>query len=620
VDKQLLDLLEKGFQQQQTGNLSQAEQTYLSVLEHDRDNVHALNLLGMLCVNDFRPDEAVFFITKALKKNSNNPESHANIALAFKDQGNFEKAREHFRQSIRLHPENPTALNNLGNVLREMNQPENAAKVYERALRLAEDFAECWSNLAAALKESEQFKAAHRAVQRALDLSPDIAQAHNNKGDILLAEAKYQQALLSYQQAIVLNPKYTTALINMAKAQRDMDDPDAALETLQKALQMDPQNPEAHHVKGVLLEQTGEPEQAATCFQKAIDLAPGMTIAHYFLAQIKGRESSDAELAAMLSVWGSTQMLANDKMYLAFGLARVYEQRQQYDEAFAYLEKGNRIKADLRPYNDEETRIYIDSLVSSATTAATRLEANTGNPDSRLVFVLGMPRSGTSLTEQILASHSEIAGAGELSYAYDMVHLIRDITHKKFPDNMASLTAHQYRELGEYYLSRHHVGNLKHQYLVDKTPLNFQYIGVLGLVFPNAKFIHCHRDAVQNCFSIHKMPFDQKQTYAHDLTALGKYYKRYRHLMQCWHELFPGRILDVAYEDTVTDIETQSRCMLKFLDLDFEDSVLQFHKTERLVKTPSAGQVRQPIYSDAMQSWKKYEKHLQPLIAALKAD
>lgn len=620
MDKQLLTLLEEGFQQQQAGNLPQAEKTYLSVLEGDRNNVHALNLLGMLCVNDFRPDEAVYFISKALNSHPNNPESHANIALAFKDQGNFEKAREHFRQSIRLNPDNPDTQNNLGNVLREMNQPQNAVKVYQRALRLKDDFAECWSNLAAALKESEQYSDAHRAVERALKLTPDFAQAHNNKGDILLAEAKYQDALGSYQRATEINPKYTAALINMAKAQRDMDDPVAALGTLQKALEMEPKNPEAHHVMGVLLEQTGEPEQAAICFQKAIDQAPGMTIAHYFLAQIKDRKSSNAEFEAMLSTWDNSHMLPNDRMYLAFGLARVYEQRQRYDDAFTYLEKGNRIKAEIRPYDDEETRVYIDSLVNSANTAAKRLDTSAGNIDSRPVFVLGMPRSGTSLTEQILASHSEIAGTGELSYAYDMVHLIRDMTNKAFPDNMASLTADQYRELGDYYLSRHNATNLRQQYLVDKTPLNFQYIGVLGLVFPNAKFIHCHRDPVQNCFSIHKMPFDEKQTYAHDLTALGKYYKRYKHLMQCWHSLFPGRILDVAYEDTVTDIETQSRRMLAFLDLDFEDSVLQFHKTERLVKTPSAGQVRQPIYSDAMQSWKKYEKHLQPLITALKAD
>jgi hypothetical protein len=228
-----------------------------------------------------------------------------------------------------------------------------------------------------------------------------------------------------------------------------------------------------------------------------------------------------------------------------------------------------------------------------------------------------MPRSGTSLTEQILASHSEVAGAGELSYAYDMAHRIRDITQQAFPDNMKLLSAQQLLELGEYYLSRHKPDNLAHRYVVDKTPLNFQYIGLLGLALPGAKFIHCHRDPVQNCFSIHKMPFDKKQAYAHSQEALGLYYNRYWKLMQRWKAQFPGRILDVRYEDTVAYIETQGRRMLDFLDLPFEESVLDFYKTKRLVKTPSASQVRQPIYGDAVQAWRKYEQHLGPLIEAL---
>jgi len=310
-------------------------------------------------------------------------------------------------------------------------------------------------------------------------------------------------------------------------------------------------------------------------------------------------------------------MLPNDRMFMAFGLARAYEQRKQYDKAFEYLEMGNRVKAEMQPYDDADTGKFVDSLADCAEAVAARLGLEAGCPDPRPVFILGMPRSGTSLTEQILASHSEVAGAGELSYAYDMAHRIRDITQQAFPDNMKLLSAQQLLELGEYYLSRHKPDNLAHRYVVDKTPLNFQYIGLLGLALPGAKFIHCHRDPVQNCFSIHKMPFDKKQAYAHSQEALGLYYNRYWKLMQRWKAQFPGRILDVRYEDTVADIETQGRRMLDFLDLPFEESVLDFYKTKRLVKTPSASQVRQPIYGDAVQAWRKYEQHLGPLIEAL---
>lgn len=617
MNNDIMDLLENGFRLQQEGQLANAEQAYLKVLKRDRENIHALNLLGMLCVNDFRPDEAVYFISKALRKAPSNPESHANIALAFKDQGNFKKSAEHFRQSLKLDPHNAVVLNNYGNVLRELSKPWEAVKAYEQALNLKGDFAECWSNLAAALNESEQYKRAYQAAARAIQLEPRLAQAYNNLGDTYLAEAKYQESFESYQKATAINPKYSAALINMARAQRDMDDPAAALLTLKNVLEIDPNNPEAHHAMGVLLEQVGEPQLAAESFKAAIEVAPGMAIAHYYLTQLRGRKSTDEEFAAMQKIWNEVDMLPNDRMFMAFGLARAHEQRQQYDESFQYLDKGNRVKSDMQPYDDEDTKIFVDALADTAEAAVVRLGDSPGCPDPRPVFILGMPRSGTSLTEQILASHSEVAGTGELSYAYDTAHLIREMTGKAFPGNIADLSSDQFRELGEYYLSRHREDNLAFRYLVDKTPLNFQYVGLLALALPRAKFIHCHRDPIQNCFSIHKMPFDKKQAYAHSLEALGMYYNRYWNLMQRWKALFPGRILDVRYEDTVAETEQQGRCILNFLDLPFEQGVLDFYNTKRLVKTPSASQVRQPIYGDAVQAWKKYEKHLGPLIDLL---
>jgi tetratricopeptide (TPR) repeat protein len=613
----ILNLLERGYALHQIGYLEQAEGRYQEVLIKDRKNIHALNLMGMLCVNSLRPDEAVIYLTLALKQSPNNPETHANIALAFKDQGNFDKAIHHFRQSLQLNPDNPVVRNNLGNVFRETGRPRDAIKTYERALKLDPSFAECWSNLAAALNEAEQRDAALRAVEHALRLEPDMAQAHNNKGDILLARARYEGALACYRKATDLNPKYVAAMINMAKTQRDSDDPDGALETLTRVLKIEPSNPEAHHAMGVLLEQMGKPERAADSFKAAINVAPGMSIAHYYLAQLKGRDCSDDELEAMLKLWERETMLPNDRMFLAFGIARAHEQRNDYDTAFQFLDQGNRIKAQQQPYDDTETKKFVDGLVTNAESTAERLGFESGWDDSRPVFILGMPRSGTSLTEQILASHSEVAGAGELSYAYDTAHRIREITGQSFPGNMQSLNATQLAELGRYYMSRHRDENLAHRYVVDKTPLNFQYIGLLGLALPRARFIHCHRNPVQNCFSIHKIPFDKKQAYAHSLEALGMYYNLYWRMMQRWKTLFPGRILDVRYEDTVADTERQGRRILQFLELPFENTILDFYKTRRLVKTPSASQVRQPIYADALESWRKYEKHMGPLLQAL---
>ncbi|MDE0061304.1 MAG: tetratricopeptide repeat protein [Gammaproteobacteria bacterium] len=611
--------LEAGYRAQQAGNLATAEKRYRGVLKRDPGNVHALNLLGMLCVNAHRPKEAVRYISRALEIDDNDPDAHANLALACKDTGKPREAVRHFRASIRLNPENPVVHNNLGNVLRLLDQPGEAARCYERALKLQPTFAECWSNLAAAMNESDRHEKAFRAVDRALQLDPGLAQAWNNKGDILLAQARYGEALEHYKKATGLSPRYAAAMINMARVQRDMEAPEEALATLGKVLDIEPNNPEAHHVLGVLHEQMGDRTSAATHFQAAIDTAPEMGIAHYQLAQINGRAGTDTELAAMRAAWEMPDLSRNNRMYLAFGLARALEQRGEYDEAYAHVARGNAVKAETRPYDDVETAEYVNALHDRAAAAVTRIGRESGCPDERPVFVVGMPRSGTSLTEQILASHSAIAGAGELSFAYDTAHRVRDITGQKFPDNMDLLSPAQFRELGEYYLSRHAPHNLAARYVVDKTPLNFQYIGLLGIALPRARFIYCHRDPMANCWAIHRIPFDEKQTYAHSLTALGQYYRRHRDLLERWKSLFPGRILDVRYEDTVADVERQSRRMLNFLDLEFEPEVLAFHQTRRLVKTPSASQVREPIYDDAVAAWKRFEGHLGPLKEALRS-
>ena len=617
MQQSIVRALEAGYREQQAGDLGKAEKRYRGVLKRDPENVHALNLLGMLCVNANRPKEAVRFISRALAVDGGDPDAHANLALAYKDTGKPGKAVPHFRESIRLKPGNPVVHNNLGNVLRLLERPAEAANCYERALKLQPSFAECWSNLAAAMNESDRQEQGLRAADRALQLDPGLAQAWNNKGDILLAQAKYGQALEHYRKATELSPKYAAAMINMARVQRDMEAPEEALATLGKVLDIEPNNPEAHHVLGVLHEQMGDRTSAATRFQAAIDSAPEMGIAHYQLAQINGRAGTDAELAAMRAAWEMPHLSRNNRMYLAFGLARALEQRGEFDEAYAFVAKGNAMKAETKPYDDDETAEYVDGLYERAATAVSRIGLAAGCPDGRPVFVVGMPRSGTSLTEQILASHSAIAGAGELSYAYDTAHRVRGITGEKFPNNMDRLTPAQFRELGEYYLSRHSAHSLAARYVVDKTPLNFQYIGLLGIALPRARFIYCHRDPVANCWAIHRIPFDEKQTYAHSLTALGQYYQRHCGLVARWQGLFPGRILNVCYEDTVADVESQSRRLLDFLNLPFESGVLEFHRTRRLVKTPSASQVREPIYADAVTAWKRFEKHLGPLREAL---
>jgi tetratricopeptide (TPR) repeat protein len=613
----ILRRLEDGYRSQRAGDAVRAEQVYSEVLGLEPGNVHALNLLGALCVNEGRPAEAVGYLTRALAVAEHDAQTHANLGLACKDLGRLAEAELHLCRAVEIDPGNPVFLNNLGNVQRLLDRPAAAVASYEAALRLQPEFADCWSNLAAAFNDNHEYRKGLAAVDRALRLNPRLPQAWNNRGELLLSEARHPEAIDSLRRAVELDPGYAAALVNIARVQRDMNAPEDALATLDRVFELQPENPQARHVQGVLREQMGDRDGAAECFRAAIRTSPEMTIAHYHLAQIKGRRSTDAELAAMMELWERADLAPGSRMYVAYGLYRALEQRGEYDRAFEFLAAGNRIKAESRPYDDAEATRYMDSIVEAAQAAIARSGRVSGHDDPRPVFVLGMPRSGTSLTEQILASHSEVAGAGELSYAYDTARRSEAMAGRPFPQALAALSETQLGELGRYYMSRHTPADLAAARVVDKTPLNFQYLGLLALALPRARFVHCHRDPVANCFAIHRMPFDQRQTYAHDLAALGRYYRRYRALMERWHALFPGRILDVRYEDTVANLEQQSRSILDFLGLPFEAGVLRYYETRRLVKTPSASQVRDPIYSDSVDAWRRYERHLGPLLASL---
>jgi hypothetical protein len=228
-----------------------------------------------------------------------------------------------------------------------------------------------------------------------------------------------------------------------------------------------------------------------------------------------------------------------------------------------------------------------------------------------------MPRSGTSLTDQILSSNTKVSSLGEVGYADEMAAQVNKLTGELYPQGLSGLTQKDISLLRADYLKKIPIKHSGYQVLIDKTPMNFQFLGLLAEVFPGAKFIHCRRNPMDNCFSIFKMSFANHQEYAHELTALGHHYMLYDGMMDKWKEMYPHRILDVYYEDTVANIEAQCVRLVEFLGLDFEPKMLEFYSSERLVRTPSASQVRQPIYMSSVQAWKRYEKHLQPLIASL---
>ena len=612
-----LETLRAGYSAQLAGDLVRAEQFYREGLALDPDSADALLLLGVLCGQSSRPAEAIQYLRRALDIGGDNADAHASLGRAYANAKDFQRAIGHLQRASEMNPRAVATLVDLGNAFSAIERHPESIASYEAALKIEPNSAEIWANLASSHNDARNPDKGLRAIDCALHLNPDLAPAWTVKADLLVAYGQPAEAIDWYRKYLARHPDDVATLRNLANAQREADDPQAGIATLQKVLDRDPHDPQALFIMGRFREQLGELVGATECFRAAIRVAPRMALAYYKLAQIRGHRISDDELAAMLSAWDSRDLSTNDRIQFAFGLYRALEQRSRYDEAFDYLEQGNRLNAAEVRYDDGEVANWMNAAVAGAEAAIARLGRDAGDPDPRPVFVLGMPRSGTTLTEQILASHSQLASAGEVGYVRDMKLVLGEMTGTAFPGSVERLSAAQLRDLGRYYLSRHADANLRHRYVVDKTPTNHEDIGLLALALPHARFIHCHRHPVASCFAIYRMPSDPQHSYSHELTALGRHYCHYWNLMKRWHALFPGRILDVRYEDTVADVEAQSRRLLEFLGLPFEAGVLRFYATERLVKTPSASQVRQPIYSDALDSWKNYEHRLRPLIENL---
>ena len=613
----MLQTLKQAFQLQNQGNLPEAERLYRQVLEQEARNIHALNLLGALCVNSGRPAEAIELINKALAIKPDDPQALANLALALKDTGKTTEAIDCLERSLALKGDNPLVLNSLGSLLLETGRPHDAISFYRKAVLLDADYVDCWCNLSFALNELKQHDKAALAALKALGINPQKPQAHLYLADICRAQSRFDEAIRHYTNALKLKPDYFEAMLNLAHTYREAENPEAAYTLLKQLIDLHPGKAEPCNAMGLLQEQIGEPEDAANYFKKSIAIEPGVARSHYQLAQIQGRKSTDEELSAIEALIVKEEVAEQDKALLFFALARAYEQRERYQEAFDAWAQGNAIKAARSPYDETQKNQFYQSLVKHTSTAFGRLGIDAGSKDSRPLFIMGMPRSGNTLTGQILSSHSAISSLGEVSFAHDLAEMIEALTGQKYPQGLDKLTTADCKQMGETFNVRIPEKFAQSTYVIDNTPLNFQHLGLLSLALPRAKFILCHRDPIDTCFSMFKLPFGDNQSYAHDLVSLGKHYNAYRVLMDHWKKLLPGKILEVGYEETVADVEAQSRRLLDFLGLPFEESVLDFHASKSLVRTPSTSQVRRPIYKEAVHAWKRYEKQLQPLIETL---
>jgi tetratricopeptide (TPR) repeat protein len=533
-------------------------------------------------------------------------------------------------------------LHRLGVLRARSARYDEAAELLGQALELVPKSPIAHSNLGITLRALGRLDEAVACYHRALDLAPQYAAGHYNLGNALLRLGRADEAVVAYHTALGLEPEFVEAYNNLGVALAQLGRDEAAMAVYDRAASLQQsgfENPLAN--KALLLLETGRAAQSAAAIDQALVINPDSAAAWHMRCGLKKFTRGDPDIAAMEALLAglsapqtATSQTSTPRIFtpsgpnfesricLQFALGKAWMDVGDADRAFAHLDEGNRLKRSTFAYDSTATDRWIAEMAGSFTPELMQRLGASGHPGEVPVLVVGMPRSGTTLVEQILASHPEIHGAGELTLLEDMVARISgqrvdELCPPGDPQQLAALLPDDLARLGREYEAQVCALAPGRRRVVDKMPTNFLYVGFIHAILPNARIIHCRRDAVDTCLSCYTKLFRDVK-FASDLRELGLYYRAYENLMGHWRNLMsPERFTEVHYEDVVDDLEGQARRLVRFCGLPWHEACLDFHENGRPVRTASVTQVRQPIYRSSIGRWKPYARHLGRLLEAL---
>ena len=533
-------------------------------------------------------------------------------------QGKLSDAELVYKKAININPDYFEAHNNLGSVYLNQRRFKEAYNAYCSAQKLLPDHPMLLNNVGNALELQGEVEQAIGWYGTAINKDPSYMPSHINLGNALRSLGRFVESVCAYKYAIETNPGFSQAYYYLGRLLTELNELEEAAVNFKKVIQIDPGHKYANKRLANVLGDLGELEEAVSSYRKAIEIDPEFAEVYRSLSNIKIYIEFDDDIRAMESLYASERIVAEQKMHLAFGLGKAYEDLDEYDKSMNFILQATRLKRTSFDYSISEEEELFSNIKKTFSSEFFSDREGAGNRDRTPIFILGMPRSGTSLTEQILASHPDVFGAGELKDISNMTRkIINADSSRKFPIGIADLDRDGLVDFGKGYVDRVRKHSEDSKYITDKMPDNFLYIGLIQVILPNAKIIHCNRDPMDNCLSLFKNFFSGSIDYSYNLTELGQYCNLYLNLMQHWRDTLPGFIYDLAYERLVADQENQIRQLLDYCDLPWDDACLDFHKTRRKVKTSSNAQVRRPIYKDSVKLWKRYENQLEPLRATI---
>ncbi len=571
---------------------------------------------------------AIAHFRRALEIDPNLAEARSNLGQILLEQHELPEALVHCREAVRLRPDLPEARNNLGNALRELGKLAEAKACYAEVLRLNPGLAMTYNNMGQALQEEAALDDAAAWYQRALELDPNSARIHCNLASLIAEQERYEEALARYELALRLDPGHAEAHSGIGWVRHEQGHFEEAEAHYRAALQLKPELSAAHGNLGTVREEMGDFAEAQSCWRAALQLDPRHAGARAQLATLLRDKLPDTELDAMRRLLADPDLTDGRRSALHFGLAQVLDARGEYAEAAESLRQANALAlAEGRKrgqgYDPADHATFVAGLMATCTPAFFDRARGFGLETERPIFIVGLPRSGTTLTEQILAAHSQVFGAGELRLARAGFEALAgkaaaadvDLDDRALK-GLGRLDRETARRVGERHLEQLRALDESATRVADKLPDNYLFLGLLAVLFPRAKFVHCRRDLRDIAVSCWMTNF-RHMRWATDPDWIAARFNEYARLMVHWRQVLPVPLLEMDYENTVADVETAARRLVAWCGLEWEPACLAFYEGKRPVRTASVTQVRQPIYQRSVARWKNYEKPLVALFAEL---
>lgn len=644
-----------------SGHYSQAEALFKDVLKAAPKAWDVHQALAMLYIRMKRHADAAKHFKHIVTANPTHAPSHANLAIALSESGDAEAAWTEFQRAIKLDQNMRGGLRiPMAETLLRMARYNEAIEMYREVLGSEKKHHAAFYGMARAYEALEDYPRALECYEHAVGLDKQNAQYHLRFGSCLRKVKLTGMAANQYYEAAKCQPEWLDAIVLLAEVMQEQRRFDEAIECLTRALEISPGNLELMERKGYvylamsntgaaisLFEQVmqrsqdremawlglgrsnledGHSDIAIQYYTETLKRFPDRYEAYYYLSSARKYQADDPMIPALKSLVDQVKDEDDSAIALNFALGKVLDDCKQWDQAFHYYACANRLRNQLVNYQPETDIAKVDQDILVYTRKLMKKLSALGCESEVPVLIVGMPRSGTTLTEQIVSSHPLVIGAGEVAFWHEAPTAIPHMqqqNHTPYPECVKLLTKEHADSISQEYLKLlHKITGAGDDILriTDKMPHNFLYLGLIATLFPKAKIVHCKRDPLDNCLSIFFQNFAGSHPYSFDLANLGHHYTQYQRLMAHWHTVLPGRIFDLNYEDLIADPERWSRQLINHVGLEWSDACLTPHKLERNVKTASLWQVRQPIYKTSVQRWKNYEHHLGPLKEALGLD